>query len=169
MGEDSQNPKLLRQFSAGGVVFKKENKRILWLITKSTPSDISPKAFWRLPKGWIDGEGDGPGPITRGQRKASEEELQSTALREVKEEGGVVANIISKVGTANFFFNFKGQRILKFVTFYLMEYLNDASDGHDWETQEVSWLPFDDAYSQLHFSHEKESLKKAKEILDSKT
>lgn len=167
MGKNSQSPKLLeRQFSAGGVVFKKKGEKVLWLVTKSASSKEFPKGFWRLPKGWIDNDSDNvPGPIARGERKGTEDELQTAALREVSEEAGVIAKIVSKIGSFQYFLNLKDKRILKFVTFYLMEYLKESKDGHDWETSEVSWLEFEGAYQILSFPREKELLEKAKEVL----
>jgi len=159
--------KVLREFSSGGVVFKKEKGEILWLIAKTVPSEVFPEPVWRLPKGWIDDESEGiPGPMASGKVKADEESLQKTALREVREEGGVEAKIISKLGSHKYFYtNPTRGKIFKFVTFYLMEYLRDLPEGFDGETSEVAWLTFDLAHKKLSFSHEKEFLKKAKNLL----
>lgn len=167
MGKKPQSIGLQRQFSAGGIVFKKEPGKILWLVTRSAPSKEFPKGFWRIPKGWIDNDSeDAPGPVARGDKRANEEELQTAALREVREESGVIGKIVSKIGSFKYFLNLKDRKILKFVTFYLMEYVEKSEDGHDWETAEVSWLEFDEAYNILSFPREKEVLKKAKEILE---
>ncbi|AKM83123.1 MAG: NUDIX hydrolase [Candidatus Woesebacteria bacterium GW2011_GWF1_31_35] len=145
MGKVKQE-KIIREFSSGGVVFKK-NK---WLVTKSSVSDLYPKAVWRLPKGWID-EG---------------ETLEETAIREVKEEGGVEAKIIDKIETIKYFYSSSGKgRILKFVTFFLMEWTKDLIGGFGDETSKTIWLPFEKAYKLLSFSSEKQILKEAKEIL----
>ena len=160
---------LQRQFSAGGVVYRKEKENIFWLLAKSAPSSDYPKPVWRLQKGWIDDEKEGkPGPIAKGGRKAKEEELQMAALREVREEGGVLAKIIKKIETTKFFFTAKdGQRILKFVTYYLMEWQIDSEEGYGFETLEVRWLPYEEARKTLSINGEKKILDKAKEILDS--
>ncbi len=161
----------MRQFSSGGVVFKKENNQILWLVTHSSPSDLFPGTFWRLPKGWIDNKShDVPGPMTNGKIKADEESLQNSALREVAEEGGIKAKIIEKIGTEKYFFNHPGNgQILKFVTFYLMEWQEDLPEGHDEETSEIAWLPYDEAYKKLSFSGEKRVFKKAHNLLEEDT
>lgn len=168
MGE-GRKQKLVREFSAGGVVFRRKKGRFLWLITKAA---VLPKSFispntWRLPKGWLDDAGEGiPGPLASGDKKAKEENLQKTALKEVKEEGGVEARIVDKVGTIKFFFNSTRGKVLKFVTFYLMEWVSDLPEGPHFETLEVASLPFDEAYKKLTYPTEKQVLKKAKEILD---
>jgi len=157
-----------REFSSGGVVFKKEKDQTLWLVRATVPNDLFPKVYWALPKGWIDDSDTWrvPGPITRGKIKATEEDLQKTAIREVKEEGGVEAKIVEKVGTERYFYNHpENGNILKFVTFYLMEFVKDLPDGHDEETSEVVWLPFEEAYKKLSFGGEKQILKKASEAL----
>ncbi|HUC95324.1 MAG TPA: NUDIX domain-containing protein [Candidatus Saccharimonadales bacterium] len=163
MGKNTQNKDLLtREFSSGGVVIKK-NK---WLVTRSSSSDLYPETYWRLPKGWIDNETpDVPGPMAGGKVRADEESLQKAALREVKEEGGVETKIIKKIGTEKYIFSTPDRgKILKFVTFYLMEWVKDVPEGHDQETSEIAWMSFEEAYKKLSFSGEKLILKKAKEI-----
>lgn len=158
-----------REFSSGGVVYKKDDSQSLWLVTKSTPSELYPKGFWRLPKGWLDDTDGGKktGPLARGDMRASEEVIRKAALREVKEEGGVKAKIIKKIGTEKYFSTIKGEKILKFVTFYLMEWLKDLPVGPGFETEEVSWLGFEEARKRLTHSGEKKILDKAHHLLSS--
>jgi 8-oxo-dGTP pyrophosphatase MutT (NUDIX family) len=146
------NSKLVREYSAGGVVFKKENGQTLWLIIQPSAEDQSWRAGrWQLPKGWIEEGEKGP----------------ETAVREVREEGGINAEVVEKIGQINFFFyNEKKQKVLKNVAFFLMEYQNGSEKDHDGETEEAVWLPYEKAYEQLTFKSEKETLKKGKEILD---
>ena len=161
---------MIREFASGGVVFRKVKGKglkvkVLWLVAKSSTSEIYPESYWRLPKGWLDDEdgGKSPGPITRGERKAAEEELQKGALREVEEEGGVEAKIVKKIGTAPYF---RARNTLKFVTYYLMEWISDLPEGPGFETSEVAWLPFVEAKGRLKYSGEKKILEKAKGVLD---
>lgn len=158
--------KLKRLFSAGGVVYKK-NKSIFWLVTKSTPSKLYPKSVWRLPKGWLDDACNGklPGPLAKGEKKTTDKELRQAAVKEVGEEGGIKANIKLKIGTITFFFNQDGQKYLKFVTFFLMEWEKDLRKGFGGETQEIKWLPFKKAIKILSYKNEREVLKKAASLL----
>ena len=145
MGEGKKE-KVAREFSSGGVVYKKDK----WLITRSAPSEIYPKSVWRLPKGWVD----------------KDESAEEAALREVKEEGGVEAKVIKKIETVRYFFTTPDKgKVLKFVTFYLMEWTKNLSEGFGEETSEIAWLPFDQAVKRLAYSGEKQILKKAKELL----
>lgn len=169
MGNNTQSKTvLMREFSSGGVVYKKikENKKELWLVRKTSASEIFPRSYWMLPKGWIDDAGKGvPGPMASGKIRADETSLRQAAIREVSEEAGIEAKIIKKIGTMRYKFTHpkKGQ-ILKFVTFYLMEWEKDLSEGFDFETSEIAWLPFEEALKTLSFSAEKEMLKEAKAI-----
>ena len=158
---------MIREFSSGGVVFRKNNEQVLWLLAKTTPSVIFPEPIWRLPKGWIDDAGEGiPGPMASGKVRIDDKSLQDAAVREVGEEGGVEARIIQKIASIKYIYTFPGRgRILKFVTFYLMSWVRDLPEGFDGETSEVAWLPYDEAYGKLYSGGEKQTLKKANDLL----
>lgn len=171
MAKEKKKDRRIREFSAGGLVFKKDisSNNVLWLVTKSSPSQLY-KSSWRLPKGWIDDDvnTNEPGEIASGKKRSSEEDLEQAALREVEEEAGVVARIIQKIGTEKYFYVRDGKTVLKFVTFFLMEWVEDKKDGPGLETEEVRWLPIDEAIKTLSFKVEKEVLKKANNKLFSK-
>jgi 8-oxo-dGTP pyrophosphatase MutT (NUDIX family) len=147
---------MVRQYSAGGAVFKKEGDQVLWLLIQPAGGDkFHDQIRWQLPKGWIN-EG---------------EKTEVAARREVAEEGGVEARIISKIDSIKIFFRntFEGkpeEKVLKTITFYLMEYEGEAENGRDEEVAEIAWLPFEEAKERLTFKSEKEILTKAKEILE---
>lgn len=163
-----------REFASGGVVFRKikgqegEKVKVLWLVAKSSPSDLYPESYWRLPKGWLDDEDswEKPGPLARGEKRATEKDLKIAALREVREEGGIEAKIISKLGTDRFFFTSSGKKILKFVTYYLMAWTRDLPGGPGNETSEVAWATYEEARKKLKNSGEKKVLDKANEALE---
>lgn len=143
---------MVRQFSAGGIVYKKEGEETFWLIIRP---NIEGKERWQLPKGWIN---DG-------------EKTEEAAVREAREEGGVEVRPIAKVDSFKVIFSntFEGkpeEKILKTITFYLMEYQGDLPQGHDEEVAETVWLPLKEAQEKLTFKNEKAILLKAKEILD---
>lgn len=176
MGEEKEEktePKLNREFSSGGVVYKNNNSlnsEILFLVSKSKPSPEYPKDNWRFPKGWIDDDGvDIPGPKASGKVKATEEDLEKTAVREVMEEGGVEAKVIKKIKTINFFYKHKTRGLtLKFVTFYLMEYIKEVEEGFGSETEKVEWLNYAESIKRLTNKKEKEILTTASNMLQSK-
>jgi 8-oxo-dGTP pyrophosphatase MutT (NUDIX family) len=140
---------MIRQFSAGGVVYKQSDGQTLFLLCKSTPSPGYPGSNeWSLPKGWLDDAPDGvnPGPLTLGQKRATEDQIRETALKEVREEGGVEARIITRLGSIQFFFtDHNQQKVMKTVIFYLMEYQADLPQGPGWESSAVAWYTADAA------------------------
>jgi len=160
---------MIFEFSSGGVIYKKTGTQIRWLITHSSSSKMYPHNYWRLPKGWLDDENGQTGPLASGKRKATENELQKSALREVREEAGVDAKIIKKIGTYKIFFTKGGKKCLKFVTYYLMEWKKDLLEGFGFETSEVGWFSLKDAKVKLKHKNEKAVLEKASEILGSET
>ena len=168
MGKNAQNQTILnREFSSGGVVFKEWKSIDLWLIRRTAASKSYPRQYWMLPKGRIDDtEDDMPGPMAKGLVRADEDSLQNAALKEVAEEGGILAKIVKKIETIKYSFTdpVRG-KIFKFVTFYLMKWEKDLPEGFGSETSDIAWLPFEEAYKRLSFSGEKQVLKKAKGIL----
>lgn len=144
-----------REFSAGGVVYKKEGGQILFLVRRSSGgADYRGSLGWTLPKGWID-EGETP---------------EQAAVRETKEEGGVEAGIIEKLGTIKVFFADVNTRekVMKFITYYLMEYQQDTADGFGWETAETAWMGIKEATDKMAYDSEKKLVTKAWELLQSK-
>ena len=128
-----------REFSAGGIVLK--NGKVL--LTKH-----SQNKHWSFPKGLID-----PGQTP-----------PEAAVREVREEGGVEAEILDKVGYNKYVYTLNGEKIFKVVTYFLMKYVSGDPKDHDWEVEEAGWYTPEDALKQLTFSQDKALLKKALEI-----
>lgn len=130
-----------REFSAGGIVFNSSGQV---LLTKHSQNH-----HWSFPKGLID-----PGQTP-----------EEASLREVREEGGVAAEILGKVGYSKYVYTFGGEKIFKVVTYFLMKYLSGDPKDHDWEVEEAGWYEPEDASKQLSFSQDKGLLKKALEML----
>jgi len=152
MAEKKTKKELVREFSAGGAVFRKfpiinNQFSIKWLI-------VSPKGSgrWQLPKGTIE----------------ENETSQKAAKREVEEEGGVEVDILEKIGEQRHFFYWEGVRRLKTVSYYLMEWEKDRREGYDQvEIGEVTFLPFKSAFKKLTFKSDQEILEKARVLLNS--
>jgi len=160
---------MVRQFSAGGVVYRKQGQLTLFLVKKSsqTPGYYAP-GQWCLPKGWLDDAGpDKPGPKTLGLKRATSQEVAATATREVAEETGVKAKIISRLGSNQFFFvDHNREKVLKTVIFFLMEHVSDLPTGFSAETSEIKWVTADEASRLLaKRKGEAELVKKAASLL----
>lgn len=150
------------QFSAGGLVYKKENNQVLWLLRlpRANPK-YRAKIVWTFSKGWLDDTANGtrPGPLASGQIKATSDQIQAAALREVAEEGGVKAKIITKLKTIKIFFADEDKnKVLKFITYFLMEYQKDLPQGPGQETEAVIWLSYEAARQKLGYSSERQLL-----------
>ena len=158
---------VVREFSAGGVVLRKMRGR--WFLAviephmtrpKKTPkrSNRPPKqtALVALPKGAID-KGEKP---------------EQTAVREVSEETGVQANLVTKLADIKYYYvrNWgDGARVFKIVSFYLLLYcsgrLGNISPEMRIEVQNAYWLPLEDAPSTLSYGGEREVAKGALQYL----
>ena len=129
-----------REFSAGGLVRKGD----LWLIRRPTPNpEYRGNLGWSWPKGWID-----PG-----------ENLEQAAIREVREEGGVEAKVVKKLPALKVFFKHDGELVMKFITYFVMEYVGDVPEGFGEETAEVKWVTREEALQLLVHKNERELLK----------
>ena len=135
-----------REFSAGGVLVRRLRRH--WMVAAIRPAGKKP-GTWALPKGRID-EG---------------EHGEETALREVAEETGAHGHSLGKLGDVRYWFNWRGERIFKVVSFFLVRYragrLGDVPAAFRHEIDEVRWLPLDEAPRLLAFGGEKEMAKRA--------
>ncbi|MBI4099991.1 NUDIX domain-containing protein [Candidatus Microgenomates bacterium] len=138
-----------REFSAGGVVYKKVGSEVLWLIIKEKPSVDFPGDRYQFPKGWVN----------------SGESVEEAALREVKEESAIEAKIISKLDTVKFIYTFRGEKIFKIITYFLMAYISGQERPDNVEIDQVLWLPFEEASKILTISSGKTLLRKAQALL----
>src|SRR5437773_8993099 len=135
-----------REFSAGGVVVR--NLRGRPVLAAIRPAG-KPEGTWALPKGLI-----GPG-----------ERAEATALREVREETGVEATPVEKLGDVRYVYTWKGERIFKVVSFFLFRYergeIGDVPPEFAHEIEEARWLPLPDAADLLAYEGEREMARKA--------
>lgn len=120
---------------AGGIVFRGKGDNVEYLLVGSKKDPLQ----LVLPKGHIeDGEGHA-----------------ETALREVREEAGVVAHPLGLVAT-NLEFEVRGEAVN--AKFYLMERL---FDGTPKEKRDLQWLPYDVALAALKFPESRFALEQA--------
>ena len=104
---------------------------------------------WGLPKGLIE-----PG-----------EAADATAVREVREETGIEADIERDLGEISYFYVWEGVRVRKSVRFFLMRATGGDVSLHDHEMEEVRWFPLDEALSLASFKSERETMERAAEHL----
>ena len=133
--------------SAGGAVYRKVNSKIEFLIVRH-----SGHHRWVLPKGWID-----PG-----------ETKEQTAVREVKEEAGVEAEIKDYLGECTIFYTDpKKEKVRKTSQFFLMKYkAGDPVKDYGWEVEDTLWLDPKAAIKKLDYPGEKKMIEKAIVLLE---
>jgi 8-oxo-dGTP pyrophosphatase MutT (NUDIX family) len=138
-----------REFSAGGVVVRR--LRGGWHLAAIRPGGKT--GVWALPKGLV-GRGEDPA---------------ATALREVAEETGVEGRLGGKLGDVRYVYTWKGERVFKVVSFYLVRYargrLGDLPPALAHEVAEVRWLPLGEAPRLLTYKGEKEMAERALEVV----
>lgn len=140
------------QISAGGLVVRGVGKEAeVALISVGSP----PR--WQLPKGLID-SGESP---------------EAAAVREVREEAGIDAEIVSLIEKVEYWYQgTRGServRYHKFVYFYLMKYVGGDVADHDHEVNEAAWVPLGEAENRLAFKSEKAVVRQALERLATAT
>lgn len=152
MSEEMEPPDIETEYaiSAGGVAFRRRNATIEIALIRT-----SEERKWQLPKGLMD-----PG-----------ETAEETALREVREEAGIVCEILAPIGTIeySFFANYSGirKRYQKQVHFFLMRYISGNVLDHDHEVEEVIWIESGRAIEMLEFENEKEVATRALKMIPS--
>jgi len=100
---------------------------------------------WVFPKGTPD-----PGEST-----------EETALREVREETGLDVGIVAPIGVIEYWFAVPGERVHKFVHFFLMRADGGDVSLHDHEYDDVRWVPVREARRMLSYETYREILDRA--------
>jgi 8-oxo-dGTP pyrophosphatase MutT (NUDIX family) len=124
------------EFSAGGVVVR--DGRCIVIVPTRRAADGS--KVLALPKGHPDGA----------------ESAADAALREVREETGVDATVVEKLGDTRYWYMRGGRRISKIVSFFLLEYVRGELDDHDHEVEHAEWMALEDAARALTYKGERD-------------
>ena len=156
---------MVREISSGGVVIRKKDSS-WWMAAIELPSAPEPnqptasskkKTVLCLPKGLVD-----PG-----------EKALDAALREVREETGITAIPIVKLGDSKYVYVRSwgdGQRVFKIVSFYLLRYqsgsIDDIAPEMRIEVRRASWIPMNEAAKKLAYRGERDIIRRAQEYLE---
>lgn len=106
------------------------------------------RLLWSLPKGHIE---DG-------------ETVEDTAVREVREETGILARVVRPLGSIDYWFVAERRRIHKTVHHFLLEAHGGELSDDDVEVTEVAWVPLDELDSRLAYTDERKLVRKAREL-----
>jgi len=150
---------MLREFSAGALVLRHRQKK-WWVAVIEPGREGEPedrKDVVALPKGNVD---SGEKPV-------------ETALREVREETGLRATLVAKLGDIKYVYVRKwagNEKVFKIVSFFLTRYqsgqIDDITDAMRHEVRRAYWIPLEEAAAQLSYNGERTMAEKALEYVN---
>lgn len=139
---------VITQVSAGGVAYRANSGVEVALIS------VGEQRRWQLPKGLV-----APG-----------ETYPEAAVREVREETGLVTELLQPLEKAEYWFyaHQDGQRVRihKFVHFFLMRYLSGDVSDHDNEVNEARWVEIGQALQMLAFDSDRKMVQLAQGLIN---
>ena len=137
--------KVRNEYSSGGAVimFRDAAPFVAMIATRGGTR-------WGLPKGAVS-EG---------------ETSEQAALREVREETGLEAQIVRPLDTIEYFFRAGDTLIKKKVDFYLMLHTGGTMTPQLSEVDDVAWVPLSEGIERASFESEKKLLEIALQEID---
>jgi 8-oxo-dGTP pyrophosphatase MutT (NUDIX family) len=133
--------------SAGGVVYRRTagGVEVALAARRTRRGELA----WGLAKGEIE----------------PDETPEQAALREVREETGLEAEIEAPLGDTRYVYVWEGVRIRKVVHFFLMRATGGDTAQHDREMEEVRWFPLGRALKRATYRGERDILTRAADLL----
>jgi 8-oxo-dGTP pyrophosphatase MutT (NUDIX family) len=125
---------MIDEFSAGGVVVREMQGRPFVAVVRVRDQILA------LPKGHPFGD----------------ESPADAARREVREETGLEAELVEKLGDVRYWYVRGGKRVRKVVAFFLFRYSSGSVEDHDHEVEEALWIPLEEAPERLAYKGERE-------------
>jgi len=127
--------------SAGGLVI--EGDRILLISTRGGKR-------WQLPKGHVE-EG---------------ETTEQAAVRETREETGVLGRVVAPLPTVEYWYVERGVRVHKRVDYFLLDYVEGDAANHDrHEVSGAAWFEWDEGLRRLSFDNERQVVMAGRELV----
>ncbi len=131
----------MEEFSAGGVVVRDQEVIVVVPVRR----DAHGRRVLGLPKGHPDGD----------------ETPEAAATREVREEAGVEAELVEKLGDVQYVYERPRRRVSKRVAFFLFRYRSGDVADHDHEIEQACWMPLGEAAQSLSYPGEREMVARA--------
>ncbi|MET0827247.1 MAG: NUDIX hydrolase [Acidimicrobiales bacterium] len=138
-----------RAVSAGGVVLAetRPDAPVALVAHRSARGSLQ----WTLPKG----------------AREEGETVAETALREVREETGLEAELIGPLDTIDYWFVWAPERTRyhKFVHYFLMRFAGGDFSQRDHEMEDAAWFEPDEARRRMAFANERRLLDHIPDVL----
>ena len=138
-----------RAVSAGGVVLAetRPDAPVALVAHRSARGSLQ----WTLPKG----------------AREEGETVAETALREVREETGLEAELLGPLDTIDYWFVWAPERTRyhKFVHYFLMRFAGGDFSQRDHEMEDAAWFEPDEARRRMAFANERKLLDLIPEVL----
>ena len=138
-----------RAVSAGGVVLAelRSDAPVALVAHRSVRGSLQ----WTLPKG----------------AREEGETVTQTALREVREETGLEAELIGPLDTIDYWFVWAPERTRyhKFVHYFLMRAVGGDFSARDHEMEDAAWFEPDQARRRMSFANERQLLDLVPDVL----
>ena len=152
--EPGARPPLVREFSAGGLVYRRQRSDGWAVVLAARRSPQTGALVWTIPKGHVE-----PG-----------ESSADAALREVREETGLEAAIDGPLGDVTYWYARRDEhgqpvRIWKRVRFFLMRATGGRFADRDQEMDAVRWFPLERAETAAAFPNERALVRRARVLL----
>jgi 8-oxo-dGTP pyrophosphatase MutT (NUDIX family) len=93
------------------------------------------------------------------------ESKETAAIREVREETGLTADIEADLGDTKYMYVWEDVRIRKTVHFFLMQHTGGDTGDRDDEMEEIRWFPLERAMKRAAYRGERDVLTRAAERL----
>jgi 8-oxo-dGTP pyrophosphatase MutT (NUDIX family) len=144
---------VVREQSAGGLVYRRRGTQCD-VVLGGRRSGAHGPLTWGIPKGHVE-----PG-----------ETAPDAALREVRCETGLVAEIEEPLGDVEYRFSRRGadgqERVWKRVRFFLMRLAGGRFADRDAELDAVRWFPIAAAETTVTFANERALLRRARALVE---
>jgi len=138
-----------RAVSAGGVVLAetRPDAPVALVAHRSARGSLQ----WTLPKG----------------AREEGETVAETALREVREETGLEAELLGPLDTIDYWFVWAPERTRyhKFVHYFLMRFASGDFSQRDHEMEDAAWFEPDEARRRMAFANERRLLDLIPDVL----
>lgn len=141
----------IEETSAGGLVVDLADgaPRVVLIARRARDGGL----LWSLPKGHVE----------------AGETNEEAALREIKEETGIVGRIVRPIGSIDYWFVFDNRRIHKTVHHFLVRATGGELSDTDVEVEDVAWVSFDDLSARLAYPNERDLVTSHPDLLTGMT